>query len=132
MSRENLERLREMFRRAERGDRTAVYAMLDHDVVWEAAMAPGVTGVYRGREEVRQFFRDWVEAFNDYRAESTEFIDAGEHVIVAVRHRGRGKSSGVEVDMPSFQVWSLRAGKVIRYRAFGSRGEALEAVGLAE
>jgi ketosteroid isomerase-like protein len=120
-----------MFRRAEQGDRTAVYELLDEDVVWESSLSLPA-GVYRGPEGVRRFFRDWIEAFEDYRAESTEFIDAGEDVIVAVRHRARGRSSGVEVEMPSFQVWTLRDGKIVRYRGFSAREEALEAVGLRE
>jgi hypothetical protein len=117
-----------MFRRAEGGDRGAVHEMLAPDVVWEPETMWALAGVYRGPEGVKQFFREWVEAFEDYRAESGEFIDAGENVIVAVRHRARGRASGVEVDMPSFQVWTLRDGKVVRYRGFSDREAAVDAV----
>jgi uncharacterized protein len=132
VSRENVERVRDVLGRAAQGDRAAIYDVLDPHVVWEPSAETPVAGLYRGPEGVRQFFREWVEAFEDYRGEPKEFIDAGEHVIVAVRHRARGKSSGVDVDMPSFQVWTLRDGKVVRYRGFSSREEAVEAAGLRE
>jgi hypothetical protein len=53
---------------------------------------------------------------------------------VAVRISGRGKRSGVEIeiDMPLWQVWTLRDGKAVRWRIFRSKQEALEAAGLRE
>jgi ketosteroid isomerase-like protein len=73
-----------------------------------------------------------VDAFEDYWAEATEFVDAGQHVVVGVRHRGRGKASGIEVDMPQFQVYTLRDGRIIRYRGFRTRAEALGAAGIPD
>ena len=61
-----------------------------------------------------------------------EFIDAGANVVVAVRHVAKGKASGVDVDMQTFQVWTVRDGKVIRYRSFDDRQTALAAVELQE
>jgi hypothetical protein len=44
----------------------------------------------------------------------------------------RGKTSGAEVDMRRGQVLTLRDGKVVRWRLFRTKEEALEAVGLSE
>jgi hypothetical protein len=44
----------------------------------------------------------------------------------------RGKTSGVEVDMRHWHVWTLRDGKAVRWRVLSTRAEALEAVGMSE
>ena len=62
-----------------------------------------------------------------------ELIDAGEQVIVRGDERGRGRTSGVEVEWAgNAGVWTIRDGKIIRVAWFASREEALEAVGLSE
>jgi ketosteroid isomerase-like protein len=55
-----------------------------------------------------------------------------DEVVFAAHHYGRGKASGVEVEMRNWQVCTVRDGKVVRYRVFPTRQEALEAVGLEE
>jgi hypothetical protein len=49
---------------------------------------------------------------------------------VTAHHFARGKSSGVEVDMRNWQIFTLRGGRVVRYRLFSTREQALEAAGL--
>jgi ketosteroid isomerase-like protein len=45
--------------------------------------------------------------------------------------RGRGKGSGVVVEMPPcWQVYRLRDGRAVRIEVYGDRDEALEAAGL--
>ena len=47
-----------------------------------------------------------------------------------MRSRGRGKSSGVEVEDTSANVWTIRDGKAVAYRLYRDQDEALEAAGL--
>ena len=51
---------------------------------------------------------------------------------MCLRQWGRGKGSGVPVEYRFFGVWTFRDGKVIRYKGFNERAEALEAAGLRE
>jgi ketosteroid isomerase-like protein len=53
-------------------------------------------------------------------------------VLVSVRQRGVGTTSGVETELRYFQLWSFRGGKVIRMESTRDRAEALEAAGLSE
>jgi len=53
-------------------------------------------------------------------------------VVVEVHERGEGKGSGVPFEQTHTQVWTLRDGKLVRWRLFTDRAEALEAVGLRE
>jgi ketosteroid isomerase-like protein len=62
-----------------------------------------------------------------------EFIDAREGVVVRLRQGGRGKRSGVEVEMPPYwQVYRLRNGLAVRIEVFSDQADAFKAVGLAE
>ena len=51
---------------------------------------------------------------------------------MAVRYRGRGRHSGVEVKDRRFEVFTFRDGHCIRKVDYRERSEALEAVGLSE
>jgi ketosteroid isomerase-like protein len=86
-------------------------------------------GTYRGIEGLQKLLRFW-GAFADFRSEIEECIPAGDHVVVTAHHFARGKSSGVEVDMRNWQIFTLRGGRVVRYRLFSTREQALEAAGL--
>ena len=64
--------------------------------------------------------------------EAEEIVEAGDGVLVDVRQRGVGRTSGVPVELRYFTLWSFRARKVIRIQSFRDRAEAFEAAGLSE
>jgi hypothetical protein len=45
---------------------------------------------------------------------------------------GRGAISGVEVRSISYELLTIRGGKIVRFREFHEESEALEAAGLRE
>jgi ketosteroid isomerase-like protein len=53
-------------------------------------------------------------------------------LLVEVRMTATGASSGLAVEQTGWQVLRFRDGKVIRVDGYGSRAEALEAVGLSD
>jgi ketosteroid isomerase-like protein len=133
MSQENVEVVRTLFRAFDRADYEATLEALDPEIEWQ--VPPGVAfgqEVYRGREEVQRGFAEWLGAWDTYRFEPKEMLDHGDHVLVGGMQIGRGRGSGVEVRLPTFNVFTLRDGKVTRHRAFRDRTEALEAAGLRE
>jgi ketosteroid isomerase-like protein len=93
---------------------------------------PGLRDIAFGQGQVTEAFIDYWRTWDDYAIEPIEFIDAGQSVVVTVRERGTGKGSGVPVERPHFQVWTFRRGKLVRWEAFRSKVEALEAAGLSE
>jgi ketosteroid isomerase-like protein len=73
------------------------------------------------------------DAWDDFHGVPEEFIDSGDKVVAAVTVLGKGKESGVEVNMRVFQVWTLRDSKVVRLvGGYRDRSEALESAGLAD
>jgi ketosteroid isomerase-like protein len=131
MSRENVGVVRLMYDAYARGDLETSRSCLDPQVVWsQPAQEPGA-GTYRGHEGVDQALSHWVGAWDDYNVEVDEFIDFGDHVLANTRHRGRGKSSGVNVERRIFQLLTVRDGKITRMRVYYDEAEALDAAGSA-
>lgn len=89
-----------------------------------------VDPVYRGHEGLAAFARQWIGAWEDYRIEPEEVIDCGDRLVVFLRHRGRGRESGVEIEQCFAQVVHLRDGLATRVDMYWDRGKALQAAGL--
>ncbi len=86
---------------------------------------------YEGVEGTREFLADWVGAWEDWRLEVRELIDAGDDVVAVVHQSGRSKATGLEVDMDFAMVWTMKDGKQTRMRMYSDPDEALRAVGLS-
>ena len=137
MSQENVEVVRRIYEAVARRDKATILSLYDAGV--EVDFSPGTLAdhiggtSWSGHDGLRAFDRELREAFKDFETKCAELIDAGEHVVTVSQYRGRGRSSGVEIDGPfQFGVWSVRGGKVTRVAWYSTRSEALEAVGLRE
>jgi hypothetical protein len=73
-----------------------------------------------------------IEAWEDLRLEPEEAMDLGDRLLIAGRVKGHGRHSGIPIDQPLFQLFTLRRGLVIRQQDFAERNQALEAAGLKE
>lgn len=51
--------------------------------------------------------------------------------LALLRHVGRGKGSGAELELRDAHVWTVRDGLAVRWRTYLDRAEALRDVGLA-
>jgi ketosteroid isomerase-like protein len=135
MSEESVETVRRAYEAAAQRDGAAVIALYGPEVEWDISHAPardllGEPHVYRGHDGLRTFFRVWYEAWEYVEADLEELIDAGENVISVEQTRGRGRVSGIEVELPHFAVWTIGDGRIDRVVWFATREEALEAAGL--
>ena len=95
-------------------------------------LPPDMATVYYGHDGYREFWRQWLEAFEDIRWDPEEMVDFGAKALVTTRQSGHGSGSGVAVSQPVFQVFTWRGGLVIRQEDFSDRSKALEAAGLSE
>jgi ketosteroid isomerase-like protein len=136
MSQENVEVVRRLYETSARRDSAAVLALYDPEVVID--VTHGAVGevagrtVHHGHEGLRTFFRAWYEAWERVEPDLRELLDTGEHVVSIETTRGRGRASGVEVELQQCGVWTIRDGKIVRVVWFTTRDEALEAAGLSE
>jgi ketosteroid isomerase-like protein len=98
----------------------------------EVAIQSPIDGSYQGHEGLTEFMTEFWGQFGTFRTELEECIPVGDDVVLGVQYHGTGRGSGVGVEMPNWQVCTIRAGRVFRWRNFRTRAEALEAVGLLE
>jgi ketosteroid isomerase-like protein len=108
--------------------------LADPEVEWDASEStvPDLSGVYRGKEAVRQWWREWFAAWETQQFEY-ELVDAGDRVVMLLDQRMQGRSSGIEVFLGKWaQVATFRDGLIIHWKLYMSQSEALEAVGLSE
>ena len=75
-------------------------------------------------------YREWASAWESFRIEPEEFIDAGDDVVVVARVRGRSREGGVEIDQRAAAIWTLRDGKVLRIAEYSDPAEALRSAGV--
>jgi uncharacterized protein len=140
MSQANVEFVKGLLAGAADMDKQAMLAALpqliaqacDPDIEWVEDPQRADRQVYRGHEGVKQAFERWLEQWDEYGYEAERYVDCGDAVLVVARERGRGMTSGASVSSRIYSVWTIRAGKIARYREFYDEHAALEAVGLSE
>ena len=134
MSQENVdvgEPVRRLLAAFNKRDWGAFSAELDFEVEY---MPVEEHAVYRGPEAVSQYTQRWLEAWDTFslEAEEVESTSAENRAFSAIRMRGTGKESGVEIDERGFWVYELRGGRLYRISEYSDRAEALEAAGLSD
>jgi ketosteroid isomerase-like protein len=135
MSQENVELIKRNADASTRQDVDAFLATISPDVEWEDAMFwSEPMRVYRGRQEVREWFeRALVEPWESFQLEIEEVIPAGEDRLVAGGFVvGRGRRSGAEVRVHGWSIFWITNRLITRRSVFLDRAEALQAAGLAE
>jgi len=129
MSQENVEIVRAFFRGWNEGGLDGMMEVFDADVAY---LPVEVAETLHGSEAVRRYFQGWLDAWDEFHVEPTEFLDTGDHVVVGEALTGRGKGSGVEIAMEFWSVSLLRDNHVVRRDEYLDRADALEAAGLSE
>ena len=134
MSEENVEIVRNAFAAFDRGDTEHILRLCDEDIViTQPPELPDASSEQHGHRGVLEAFAIWPEQWDDYRIEILKIAAAsGGKVFVATRTRGRGKQSGVEVDMEISFAFTVRDGRITELRIFMREADALEAAGLSE
>jgi ketosteroid isomerase-like protein len=124
---------------ANRRDFDVLVLALDPQIDYRAysgprgSVMPDLVGHHYGHAAYRNLWRVIMESFEDLTVEPQEVLDLGNNVIAVSRLVGHGSSSGIPLDNQFlFQVFTLRRGLVVKQEDFGSREEALQAVGLRE
>ena len=125
MTPEDLDTVRRAYDAFARGDLDTIRGLLAPDIEWRTTENVPFLGTYQGIDEFFRGMQDWTDSFDEMTTEIQEIIDAGDRAIVHHRMRGRGSDSGAEVDLPLWQVVSVRDGRLATMHDYGSREEAL-------
>ena len=135
MSQENVSLLRLLEDRTNRGQMSQMSAMeirsFFHPDVEFLPLRAATEGAYHGIAGIESFIADNEAVFEKYEPHY-EFLDLDERVLTWGTIRVKAKQSGIDTDIPVGGVVEFRDGKIVRWQAFGSKDDALKAVGLAE
>ncbi len=136
MSQENLEIVLSQFESTNARDFAGVLDTWAEDVelILHGGFVPFGTSA-TGKAAVGEWFGDWFKQFgSDYRFEIEEARDMDDCVFVLATHHGRGRHSGVTVELRTAYVYSVSGGRVSRVEVWPEedREAALEAAGLSD
>ena len=102
---------------------------LDEDFEWVVPDIPEGS-LRRGPEGVREFFREWLEPWDDVEVD-WELKEVGQDTVLAIiRTKGRGRASGVPVEVRFGQLWTFRDGRAKRMVLYTDIDEAHRHAGL--
>lgn len=86
-------------------------------------------GTVKGRDNVRQAFEAAVATMQNLPSiEVEELLGSGDHILAHVHAGGRGRGSGIFLEVPFSQVFTVRDGRIVRIDFFLDRGAAEQAV----
>ena len=133
MSQENVELIHAVLGAWRRGERTWA-AAIGVEVEWNnsAYAAVGVGRRGTGREAFLQFLNQYRETWRPYKATIEELIDAGDDIVALLHESVRASGSGPPIERDAAQVWTVHGGRIVRYRVYRTKEEALEATELRQ
>ena len=130
MSQENVDKARDFIDAYNRRDFDAAVGDFHPGIEWVLPEGQSSDSC-QGPGAIIRFWEGLDETMAELQLVPQEHIDAGDHVATRLRHRGRGRVSGAEIDEEMYhQVATFRDGKIVRMEYFAEWSEALAAAGL--
>jgi ketosteroid isomerase-like protein len=131
MSQENVEVLRASIQAWNARDMDTWRELHDPDVVVRMVEGWPEPGPFFGREAVVRQFEQLRETWDADAVEPiSDFIEAGDRVLVRMIYRGIGR--GPQADLEMTQVVTVRKSRIVYREYFWNHAEALETLGLSE
>jgi ketosteroid isomerase-like protein len=132
VSQENVEVVRRAIDAFNQRDLDAAVRDSDPDVVLDWSRSPGVeAGIYHWYRASRDFWSRFLDMWDRLVVEPDEIIDCGESVVVPNRTLLWGRD-GIHAETRAAFVVRVRNGRILEWRLYMARAEALKAVGLEE
>jgi uncharacterized protein len=125
MAEANVDALKRGYAALNRGDLSVVRELLHPDMEWHEPAPSPDAGTHRGRDSFEGFLRGWLESFDEFRIEPEQVVEHGGRLIAVVHQTGKGRSSGARVDARLAHVWTVEAGKAVRWEAVAKPEDAL-------
>jgi ketosteroid isomerase-like protein len=126
MAPSNIDVVRAVVDAFNRGDFATALDLCTEDVEfdWSRRLLDGE--VFHGHEGVRRFMQDTLEIFDEIHIPAEDVTDLGNDlVLLAGRARFRGHVSGLDVEAYAANLWTVRDGKVARFRFYQTKEDAL-------
>jgi ketosteroid isomerase-like protein len=131
MSQENVDHFLEGGEAINRGEMQLALEGYAQDAVFEPQAAE-MEGAFIGPDGIREFLTGLAELYDVFWTDFSEVRDLGDQVLALGTMTTVAKGSGIKQATPLAIVASYRDGLVTRFKDYGDREQALEAVGLTK
>jgi hypothetical protein len=128
VSQSNVELARSALRAFEQRDMNAIETLCTPDIEFDWSRRLLDPTVTRGYDGVREFFEEVDGIFDEIVFEEEEVLAFGDDVLVVSTGRFRGRTSGVDVTAHGAILWTIRDGRLARFRFYQTKEDALEAL----
>lgn len=125
----NVQLIEQLYDAFGRGDIGAVLGAFDSDIEWISSEGAPYPGTFHGPDAVLQnvFMRIGSE-WDGFRVDMTEFVDGGDTVVALGRYSGTYRATGKPMSAGVAHVWTLRAGRIVRYLQYADTRKMAEAL----
>ncbi len=125
----NLETIENLYQAFAQGDVPGVLASFDENIEWTEAEGFPYGGTYRGGEAIVQnVFMKLATEWEGFSAVPNEILDAGDNIVALGNYGGKYNQSGKSMRVPFAHVWTLRAGKIVKFVQYTDTLKVLEAL----
>jgi uncharacterized protein len=124
--------LEQFFAAINRNDMQAIVSNFDPEIVRIEPEGFPTAGTYRGIPEVQAHVTKGRGAWAEGTCEPEKFLEHGDKVVVYLHARVRLKNSTEWIGGRFADGFVLRSGKIVEYRSFGERAEALKWAGVED
>jgi ketosteroid isomerase-like protein len=109
-------------------DAVAAISTEDFELDFSNSIAP-MSGIYRGRDGLKEFLASFSEVWAAMHFESEEMIELdADRILMVAAVRARGHGSGIDVAASGALIWTVRGAEVAAVKMYQSKEDALEAV----
>ena len=129
----NVETVREVIGAMADADLEELLRLLHPEIEYQPLTHAQVEGRgYHGHAGVRQYFAEAGELWHEMHPVADSFSLHGADVVVVGSCKFRGRGSEIDTETPMAWVFTVRDGKIVRYRGFPTAAAARAAAGLVD
>jgi ketosteroid isomerase-like protein len=108
--------------------RRHVEEVFDPEVVLESETGAFTEGRWQGHDGAIAFVANQMEVLEEMWLRIDEYLEASEEcLIVPVTFGGRARHTGIDLELHPVHIFTIRAGKAVRWQIFPDREQAVAA-----
>ncbi len=126
----NIDVIKRLYQAFSEGDIDSVSALIDPSVEWIESDGIPYGGVFKGYEAVLNgVFAKIGAEWDNFTAHVDQFIDAGDIVVTLGTDSATYKATGKKMIAPTASIWTLKNGKVVKFRQYIDTLAVVNAIG---
>jgi len=128
----NVEIVRATYEAFNHEGRERMLEFLHPEIEWDESDLPARRpGIYHGHDGIVTLLEENAALWENICIAIDDIAEGrDDRVIAFIRAKGRGRNTGVDVELASAQVWTIRDGMAVHVRLYLDREEALHAAGV--